>query len=112
MRCLTSWLRWQFTSASVKALVDKPHDRTGAAKALMEGVGGKLHSYHFLFGEYDGAAICEFPENTSAVACSLTATATGAFTRFETTMLLTVTEAEAAMKQAYNTKTGYTPPHA
>ena len=26
-------IRWQFTSTSAKALVGKPHDRTGAAKA-------------------------------------------------------------------------------
>ncbi len=57
-------VRWQFTSASAKALVEKPHDRTGAAKALVEGFGGKLHSYYFSFGEYDGLAICEFPDNT------------------------------------------------
>jgi hypothetical protein len=37
-------IRWQFTSTSAKALVGKPHDRTGAAKALVEG--GKLVSYY------------------------------------------------------------------
>ena len=105
-------IRWQFTSASAKALVEKPHDRTGAAKALVEGFGGKLHSYYFSFGDYDGLAICEFPDNTVAAACSLTATATGAFARFESTMLLTASEAEAAMKKAHNTKTEYKPPHA
>ena len=105
-------VRWQFTDASAKALVEKPQDRTGAARALMEGFGGKLLSYYFSFGEYDGFAISEFPDNTAAAACSMAATATGAFTRFETTMLLTATEAEAAMKRAHDTKTGYKPPHA
>ena len=105
-------VRWQFTSASGKALVEKPHDRTGVAKALIEGFGGKLHSYYISFGEYDGLAICEFPDNIAAAACSMTATATGAFSRFETTMLLTGSEAEAAMKKAHNTKTEYKPPHA
>ena len=58
------------------------------------------------FGEYDGIAICEFPDNTSVAACSMSAASTGAFTRFETTTLLTAKEAEAAMKQAHETKTG------
>jgi hypothetical protein len=40
------------------------------------------------------------------------AAATGAFARFETTTLLTAKEAEAAMKRAHDTKTGYKPPHA
>ena len=61
-------------------------------------------------GEYDGVAICEFPNNTAAVACSMSATATGGFSRFETTTLLTAQEAEAAMKQANQTKTEYKPP--
>jgi uncharacterized protein with GYD domain len=56
-------IRWQFTSTSAKALVGKPHDRTGAAKALVEGFGGKLNSYYLALGEYDGVAICEFPDN-------------------------------------------------
>ena len=105
-------IRWQFTDTSAKALVSKPHDRTGAAKALVEGFGGKLHSYYLAFGEYDGIAICEFPDNTAATACSMSAAATGGFSRFETTTLLTAQEAEAAMKQANKTKTGYKPPHA
>jgi uncharacterized protein with GYD domain len=105
-------IRWQLTDASAKALVGKPHDRTGAATALIEGFGGKLHSYYISFGEYDGVAICEFPDNTAAAACSMAGAATGAFTRFETTTLLTAKEAEAAMKHAHNTKTGYRPPNA
>ena len=104
-------IRWQFTSTSAKALVGKPHDRTGAAKALVEGFGGKLDSYYLALGEYDGVAICEFPDNKAAVACSMSATATGGFSRFETTTLLTAQEAEAAMKQANQTKTGYKPPN-
>ena len=64
-------IRWQFTNTSAKALVGKPHDRTGAAKALIGGFGGKLHSYYLCFGEYDGVAICEFPDNTAATACSV-----------------------------------------
>ncbi len=61
-------IRWQFTNASAKALVGKPHDRTGAAKALVEGFGGRLHSYYIAFGEFDGVAICEFPNNTCQIA--------------------------------------------
>ena len=105
-------IRWQFTDTSAKALVSKPHDRTGAAKALIEGFGGKLHSYYIAFGEYDGIAICEFPDNTHVAACSMSAASTGAFARFETTTLLTAQEAEAAMKKTNTTKTKYTPPHA
>ena len=86
------------------------HDRGGGRLILP--TGGNLHSYFFAFGDYDGLAICEFPDNTAAAACSMTAASTGAFSRFETVSLLTAKEAEAAMKRARDTKTGYKPPHA
>jgi uncharacterized protein with GYD domain len=99
-------VRWQFTDTSSKALVAKPQDRTGAATALIEGFGGKLHSYFFTFGEYDGIAICEFPDNTAVAACSMAAAATGRYARFETVTLLTAKEAEVAMKRAHEGKVG------
>ena len=105
-------LRWQFSGATAKALVAKPQDRTGPATTLIEGFGGKLHQYFFALGDYDGFAVCEFPDNTAVVACSMTAAATGAFSRFETTPLLTAKEAETAMRKAHEAKVGYTPPNA
>src|SRR3954447_7012839 len=105
-------LRWQFSQSTMQNFAEKPQNRTQAASALLEGFGGKLHSYFFAFGDYDGVAICEFPDNTTAAACSMTAASSGAFSRFETVSLLTAKEAEAAMKRARDTKTGYKPPHA
>ena len=105
-------LRWQLKDATAQALIAKPQDRTRPAKTLIEGFGGKLHQYFFALGEYDGVGICEFPDNVSVVACSMHASATGAFSRFETTALLTAKEAEEAMKQAHDAKVGYRPPNA
>jgi len=104
--------RWQFNTASAQALVAKPQDRTAPAKTLIESFGGKLESYYFAFGEFDGLGICEFPDNASAAACSMKAASTGAFSRFETIALLTAKEAEAAMKKAHDTKTAYKAPNA
>ena len=105
-------LRWQLRDTTAQALIGKPQDRTRQAKTLIEGFGGKLHSYFFALGEYDGVATCEFPDHVSVVACSMQASATSAFSRFETTTLLTAKEAEAAMKQAHDTKVNYRPPNA
>ena len=105
-------LRWQIKDASAKAFVEKPQDRTAPAKTLIEGFGGKMLCYYFALGDYDGLAICEFPDNITVAACSMSAAATGAFARFETTVLMTAKEAESAMKKAKRAKTGYTPPNA
>jgi uncharacterized protein with GYD domain len=103
-------IRWQFKDATAKALVDKPQNRTAPARGLIEGFGGKLLSYYFSFGEYDGIAICEFPDQISVAACSMKAASTGAFARFETTVLMTAAEAEEAMKKAKEAKFQYRAP--
>ena len=103
-------IRWQFKDSTAKGLVDKPQDRTAPARTLTEAFGGKLLCYYFSFGDYDGLGIGEFPDPVSAAAFSMKAASTGAFSRFETTVLLTAAEAEAAMKQAKTTKTNYKPP--
>ncbi|MBV8777080.1 MAG: GYD domain-containing protein [Alphaproteobacteria bacterium] len=105
-------IRWQFKDATAKALVDKPQDRTAPATALIEGFGGKLHCYYFAFGDYDGLGIAEFPDAVSAAACSMKAASTGAFSRFETTALLTGAEAEAAMRKAKDAGVQYRAPNA
>jgi uncharacterized protein with GYD domain len=105
-------LRWQLKDATAKALIDKPQDRTGPATTLIEGFGGKLLSYYFALGEYDGVGICEFADHVSIAACSMKAASTGAFARFETMALLTAAEAELAMKKAKETKINYRAPNA
>ena len=100
MRCLTLCHVGNLRMVRRKALVEKPNQSTNAARALIEGFGGKLHAYYFSFGKYDGLAICEFPDATAAAACSLVAMATGALLILEFTALSTAAEAEAAMKKA------------
>lgn len=104
-------LRWQLKDSTAKNLVEHPQDRTGPAKTLVQGFGGKLLSYYFALGDYDGVGIADFPDIVSVAACSMTAASTGAFARFETTALLTAKEAEAAMKKAKEAKPGYKPPN-
>jgi uncharacterized protein with GYD domain len=104
--------RWQFGSGAAKGMVDKPEDRSAPARALVEAFGGKLHCYYFMFGDYDGMAVVEFPDAGSAAACSMRAASSGGFARFETTPLLTTQEAQAALKKAKTTAVDYRPPGA
>ena len=105
-------VRFQFTSTSAKAMIENPHDRSGPARMLVESFGGKMHHYFFSFGDYDGVGIIEFPDNKSAAAFSMKAGSTGAFSKFETTVLMPTAEAEAAMRQARDTKSAFRPPNA
>jgi uncharacterized protein with GYD domain len=103
-------VRWQFKDATAKGFLEHPQDRTGPAKTLVEAFGGKLLCYYFALGEYDGLGICEFPDVESVTAFSMKASSSGAFSRFETTALLTAQEAEAAMKRAKSVNVNYRAP--
>ena len=79
-----------------------------AVRPAIEKLGGKIDSGWFAFGEYDLISIVQMPDNVSAAAFSLAATAGGAIKAIKTTPLLTLEEGMEAMKKA--TGTGYKPP--
>ncbi len=105
-------MRWMFKDAALKSMTDTPQDREPPARELIEGFGGKLHHYYFMLGEYDGLAIVEFPDNASAAATSMRASASGAFARFETHPLLTTQKAQRAMQMVKDRAVAYCAPNA
>lgn len=102
--------QWTYKDTSIKAMVADPHDREAEVRKAVEAFGGKLHHFFYAFGEFDGIAIVEFPDNQSCSACSLTFGSGGANSRFWTTVLMTMEEGWQAMRKANQVTTGYTPP--
>ncbi|MET1026009.1 MAG: GYD domain-containing protein [Dongiaceae bacterium] len=103
-------MQWAYKVPQIKAMIEKPQDREAAAAKAVEAFKGKLHGFYFAFGEYDGCAVAEFPDNESAAASLLTIGGGGAVSKLHTTVLLTSAEAERAMKKAHGTKSGYKAP--
>jgi uncharacterized protein with GYD domain len=106
----TYLFRFAFTAEAVKKMVANPRDRREAAAKVFAAHGGRMLSYYWMMGEFDGLAICEFPDNKAAASVSMTVAATGAFTRFETTPLLTMEEALAALQTSSEAASTYQPP--
>ena len=94
----------------LKALIDRPHDRTEAAQRSIEGFGGRMLFFSYCFGEFDGVVVAEFPNHEAAMASLLARNAAGALTKTHTIQLISTEEAVRAMQKAHDTKTGYTPP--
>ena len=97
-----------YTVDSWKAFVKKPVNRTEVIRSTIEGLGGKLHGAWFAFGAHDVLGIIEMPDNASAAALAIAATAGGGLKSFQTTPLMTIEEGVQAMKKAG--KSGYRPP--
>jgi uncharacterized protein with GYD domain len=93
--------RFGYTPEAWAALMENPQDRRDMLAARLFGTfGGQLHGFWYCFGEHDGYALVELPDNGSAAAASVAVAATGSFRHLETTVLLTVDEMVAAMDRA------------
>jgi uncharacterized protein with GYD domain len=100
--------RFSYSTEAVKAMVSNPQDRAKAATEAAESLGCKLIGFWFSFGEFDGAFVMEAPDNTTATALSMAVAGSGALSKVETTVLLTMDEAQEAMRKAASAS--FTPP--
>lgn len=90
-------MRFSYTPATWAKLMQNPEDRRNAARAYIEQVGGSLHGFWYGFGEYDGYALYEAPDNVAMAAVVLAITSGGAIASVDTTVLLTVEETIEAL---------------
>jgi uncharacterized protein with GYD domain len=80
---------------------EKASGRKAAVTQALAGVGGKLESVYYAFGDADVYIVCDFPDNVSAAALSIAVTSTG-LVRTKTTPLLTIEEADQALGKTVN----------
>lgn len=92
--------RFSYTPETWARLIANPEDRRAAATEYIEAVGGRLHGFWYAFGEHDGYNLWEAPDNVAMAATALALSGGGALSSVETTVLLTVDETLAALRQA------------
>jgi uncharacterized protein with GYD domain len=93
-------VQFSYAGEAVQKLIKNPEDRTKGLKALIENLGGKLHAFYYTFGEYDGFAIVELPDNVSTLAASMASGNPATVSKIKTTIIITMQEAMEAMKKA------------
>jgi uncharacterized protein with GYD domain len=101
-----------YTPEAWAAQLRNPQNRVEVLRPLVEGLGGKLETAFFAFGEYDIVAIGEYPDNVSAAAFSLIASAGGAVKSIKTTPLMTIEEGLTAMRKGQEVASLYQAPTA
>jgi uncharacterized protein with GYD domain len=88
------------TGQAVKRFMDNPSDRSEVVRGLTEQVGGTLDCYYFMFGQYDGVVIADFPDSAAAVALAAAVTSSGAFSKYETHELITTGDMIGILEKA------------
>ena len=63
---------FSYTGEAAARLVGYPEDRAKAARAVIEGAGGRLETFYWMFGDYDGFVIYEVPDARTAGAVAST----------------------------------------
>ena len=101
-------LQAAYTGDAWGTQIKGPQNVIDRVRPAIEGLGGKIESAFYAFGEYDVIAIVQFPDNVSAGAFSVAGAAGGAIKSIKTTPLMTVEEGMEMMRKAGGA--GYRPP--
>ncbi len=95
-------IRASYTTEGTKGVLKEGGtSRRAAVEKALAGVGGKVDSFYFAFGDADAYVICDVPDTASAIAISLTVNASG-FANVSTIPLITAEEVDAAVKKSIN----------
>ena len=89
-------------------LIESPENREESVGRMLEDVGCKLEALWYAFGEGDGFALIEAPDNASMAGAAVRFASSGAFRKFETTPLMTQAETLEALRFAQRFE--YAPP--
>jgi len=91
-----------YTAEGAKGLIkDGGTGRRAAVEKAIAGLGGRLESIHYAFGEDDVFVVSEAPDNVTAAALALAVGSTG-LVKVRTLVLMTPEEMDQAVKKSVN----------
>ena len=99
-----------YSHSGTKGLVDKPSDRSGVIKALIEKAGGKFIAMYFTTGSNDVVLVTEVADGSDAVAVGMAVAASGSLSKMETVRAFTPSEFKGIAEKAAKVTGAYTPP--
>lgn len=103
---------FSYTAESAKAMIDRPSDRSAAAKSLVESLGGTMEAFYWMHGKHDGFLITNLSDGVAAAALAGAVGATGAVGGLETHQIFDHDEQAAIVKGAATARNAYKPPTA
>lgn len=103
---------FSYTSDAWARMVQRPDDRAAAARAAIEGVGGELLAFYWMFGPSDGFAIYSVPHEIAAASLGVSVAGTSQVARQETFQVLDMDEGKQALELAAAVARSYRPPGA
>ena len=103
---------FSYTGDSAKAMIERPTDRSAAAKALVESLGGTQEAFYWMTGKHDGFLISNMPDGVTGAALAVAVGAAGAIVRVESHQIFDRDEQAAIVQGAATALKAYRPPTA
>lgn len=94
---------------TVAMAMENPSDRSAIVSKLCQDAGGRLESYYWMFGEWDGFAVAKLPDSATAAALSLAVSSTGTFAQIATHELIPVDQINRTLERAKEFRSRYQP---
>lgn len=91
--------QFAYTPDAWQTFVKNPEDRGQPATALIEHLGGRTIGIYQCFGEYDGVALVQAPDDATAGAIAISAFAPGGLRTMKTTKLFTMGESTEMLRK-------------
>lgn len=102
-------LKVSYNAEGIKGVMKEGgSSRVAVVEKTLAGLGGTLEAFYFAFGDSDVYVIADVPDHATAMAVAATVGSSGAISGYETVVLVTPAEVDAAMKKAVD----YRPPGA
>jgi uncharacterized protein with GYD domain len=101
-----------YSAEAWSKMIDNPGDRTAAITKVVQGLGGKLESFYWSFGDDDFLGIIEAPDDIAAAAFSVAVGSSGTLRNLRTIKLISLDDARKMLEKAKAAKAAYVPPGA
>ena len=103
---------FSYTGGAAKAMIDRPSDRSAAARALVESLGGSMDAFYWMQGKHDGLLMFTAPDSVAAAALAAAVGSTGAVVDIETHEIFDHDQQAAIVERAKTAVAAYRPPTA
>lgn len=94
--------QWRYKDEQIRQMLENQEssDRADVVRTAIEAFGGTLHGFYYAFGDCDGVAISEFPDEATALSCVMLIYGQGRIQNVRTSTLFTQQATLAAVRQA------------
>lgn len=103
---------FSYTGAAAKAMIDRPSDRSAAARSLVESLGGKLEAFYWMQGEHDGFLIATLPDGVAGAGLAAAVGSTGAIVGIQSHEIFDEDQQATIVAHAKTALAAYKPPTA